>query len=79
MEPACSNIVVQRIDNDHTSYMTRVRTMIKMDWGSPSTGLPASSRDFKTSTQYPNVRDYKAWIGLSALGAYPSTVEYHHI
>ena len=31
MEPACSNIAVQRTDNDHTSYMTRVRTMIKMD------------------------------------------------
>jgi len=31
MEPACSNIAVQRTDNDHTSYTTRVRTMIKMD------------------------------------------------
>ena len=31
MEPACSNIVVQRIVNDHTSYMIRVRTKFKMD------------------------------------------------
>ena len=31
MEPTCSNISMQRIVNDHTSYMTRVRTMIKMD------------------------------------------------
>ena len=31
MEPACSNIAVQRIVNDHKSYMTRVRTKFKMD------------------------------------------------
>jgi hypothetical protein len=31
MERACSNIAVQRTVNDHTSYMTRVKTMIKMD------------------------------------------------
>jgi hypothetical protein len=31
MEPACSNIAVQSIVNDHTSYMTRVRAKIKMD------------------------------------------------
>jgi hypothetical protein len=31
VEPACSNIAVQRTVNDHISYMTRVRTMIKMD------------------------------------------------
>ena len=30
MEPAWSNIVVQRTVNDHTSYMTRVRTKYKM-------------------------------------------------
>ena len=31
MEPACSNIAVQRTVNDHTSYMTRVRTKCEMD------------------------------------------------
>jgi hypothetical protein len=31
VEPTCSIIAVQRIVYDHTSYMTRVRTMIKMD------------------------------------------------
>jgi hypothetical protein len=31
VEPACSNIAVQRTVNDHTSDMARVRTMIKMD------------------------------------------------
>ena len=31
MEPACSNIAMQRIVNDHTSYMIRVRTKFKMD------------------------------------------------
>ena len=31
VEPACSNIVVQRTVNDHTSYMIRVRTKFKMD------------------------------------------------
>jgi hypothetical protein len=31
VEPACSNIAVQRTVNDHTSYMTRVRTKFKMD------------------------------------------------
>ena len=31
MELACLNIAVQRIVNDHTSYMTRVRTKFKMD------------------------------------------------
>jgi hypothetical protein len=29
--PTCSNIVVQRIANDHASYMTRVRAKFKMD------------------------------------------------
>jgi hypothetical protein len=31
MEPTCSNIVVQRIVDNHTSYMTRVRAKFKMD------------------------------------------------
>ena len=31
MEPVCSNIAVQRTVNDHTSYMTRVRTKCEMD------------------------------------------------
>ena len=31
MEPAWSNIAVQRIVNDHTSYMTRVRTKCEMN------------------------------------------------
>ena len=31
MEPACSNVAMQRTVNDHTNYMTRVRAMIKMD------------------------------------------------
>ena len=31
MEPAYSNIVKQRIVNDHTSYMIRARTKFKMD------------------------------------------------
>ena len=31
MEPACSNIAVQRTVNDHTSYMIRVRAKFKMD------------------------------------------------
>ena len=50
MEPAWSNIAVQRTVNDHTSYMTRVRTKYKMARRSPSTGLPASARHFKTPT-----------------------------
>ena len=31
MEPACSNVAVQRIVNDHTRYMTRVKTKCEMD------------------------------------------------
>jgi hypothetical protein len=31
MEPACSNITVQRTVDDYTSYMTRVRAKFKMD------------------------------------------------
>ena len=31
MEPAWSNIAVQRTVNDHISYMIRVRTKLKMD------------------------------------------------
>ena len=31
MEPACSNIAMQRTDNNHTSHMTRVRTKFKMN------------------------------------------------
>ena len=31
MEPACSNIAVQRTVKDHTSYVIRVRTKCKMD------------------------------------------------
>ena len=30
-EPAMFNIAVQRTDNDHTSYMTKVRTKCEMD------------------------------------------------
>ena len=31
MEPACSNIAMQKTVNDHTSYMIRVRTKFKMN------------------------------------------------
>ena len=31
VEPSCSNIAVQKIVKDHTSYMTRVRTKCEMD------------------------------------------------
>ena len=31
MEPACSNLAVQRTVNDHTSYMTRVRTKCELN------------------------------------------------
>ena len=43
MEPACSNIAVQRIVNDHISYMIRVRTKFKMD-GEISEHWSASKR-----------------------------------
>ena len=46
---------------------------------SPSTGLPASARDFKTPTQYPDVGDYKGRIGLSPPTAYPSAGGHRHI
>ena len=75
MEPAWSNIAMQRTVNDHTSYMIRVRTKFKMDRLSPSTSLLASARDFKTPTQYPNVGDYKGWTRLSPPAAYTSTME----
>jgi hypothetical protein len=32
MEPACSNIAVQRTVDDHTSYMIRVRAKCKIGW-----------------------------------------------
>ena len=79
MEPAWSNIAVQRTVNDHTSYMIRVRTKFKMDRLSPSTSLLASARDFKTPTKYPNVEYYKGRTGLSPPTANPSTVGYYHI
>jgi hypothetical protein len=63
VEQVCSKIAVHRTVNDHTSYMIRVRTKIKMD----------GSEDFKTPTRYPNVGDYKGWTGLSPPSAYPST------
>jgi hypothetical protein len=31
VEPACSNIAVQRTVDDHTSYMIRVRAKFKID------------------------------------------------
>jgi hypothetical protein len=37
-----------------------------------STGLPASTRDFKTPTQYPNMGDYEGRTGLSPPATYPS-------
>ena len=43
-EPACSNIAVQRIVNDHTSYMIRVRTKCEMD-GEISKHYSASKRE----------------------------------
>jgi hypothetical protein len=48
VEPACSNIVVQRIANDHTSYTTRVTTKFEMDGEIPGLGLPGH-RDFTNS------------------------------
>jgi hypothetical protein len=48
VEPACSNIAAQRIVNDHTSYMTRVRAKFEMDREIPGLGLP-SHRDFTNS------------------------------
>jgi hypothetical protein len=44
VEPACSNIVMQRTVDDHTSYMTRVRAMFKMD-GEISEHWSASKRE----------------------------------
>jgi hypothetical protein len=41
----------------------------------PSTGQPATSCDNLDSYTWSNVGDYKGWIGLSALVAYPSTME----
>ena len=79
VEPACSNIVVQRTVNDHTSYMTRVRAKFKMDGEILSMSLPASTRDYKTPTQYQNVGDYKRWTGLSPPTTNPSTMRYRHI
>ena len=43
VEPACFNIAVQRTVNDHTSYMTRVRTKCEMD-GEISEHWSASKR-----------------------------------
>ena len=31
VKPTCSNIAMQRIVNDHTSYMPRIRTKCKID------------------------------------------------
>ena len=44
MEPAWSNIAVQRTVNDHISYMIRVRTKLKMD-GEISKHWSASKRE----------------------------------
>jgi hypothetical protein len=48
VEPACSNIAVQRTANDHTSYMTRVRAKYEMDVEIPKLGLPGH-RNFTNS------------------------------
>ena len=32
MEPACSNIAVQRTSDDHTNYMVRARNECKIGW-----------------------------------------------
>ena len=42
MEPTCSNIAVQRTVNDHTSYMSRIRTKCEMNG--------EISRNWSTST-----------------------------
>jgi hypothetical protein len=56
MEPACSNIAVQRTANDHTSYMTRVRAKFKMDREIPGLGVPGH-RDFTNS--YTNTQTWR--------------------
>ena len=52
MELACSNIVVQRTVNGHTSYMTKVRAKFEMDKEIPGLDLP-SYRDFMNSYTIP--------------------------
>jgi hypothetical protein len=79
VEPACSNIAVQRTVDNHTCYMNRVRAKFKMDSEIFEHWSPSSAIDFKTPTQYPNVGDYKGQIGLSPPTAYPSTMGYCHI
>ena len=59
MDPGCSNIAMQRIVNDHTSYMNRVGTKCKMDGEISEHWSASKERDFKTPTQYPDVGDYK--------------------
>jgi hypothetical protein len=48
VEPACSKIDMQRIANDHMSYMSRVRAKFEMDGEIPGIGLPGH-RDFTNS------------------------------
>jgi hypothetical protein len=48
VELACSNITVQRTINDHTSYMTRVKTKFEVDREIPGLDL-LSHRDFMNS------------------------------
>jgi hypothetical protein len=75
MEPACSNIAMQKIVNDHTCYMTRIRAKFEMDGKIPGLGLP-SHRDSYT---IPERGDYKEQTGLSPPAAYTSTVGHYHI
>jgi hypothetical protein len=55
MEPPYSNIAVQRIVDNHTSYMTRARAKFTMDGEIPGPGL-SSHRDFTNS--YTNTRTW---------------------
>ena len=74
MESACSNIVVQRTVNDHTSYMIRVRAKFKMD-EEISEHWFASKRErlYEQLYEYLNVGDYKGRTGLSPPATYPTT------
>jgi hypothetical protein len=55
---------MQRIVDDHTSYIIRVRTKCKIDEESLDTGLPANQGDFTNSYTIPERRGLQ-WMDMA--------------
>jgi hypothetical protein len=70
-----------RLVDDHTSKRLRPRPKHIDGWGDLRVLVYQQPHEaiYELLYEYPNMRSYKGWTGLSPPTAYLSTVEHHHI